>query len=336
MKRFGAALLLFCCLAGCAPRQEAAHTVDFFAMDTFMTVTAYGAAAEQVAVACEQQVDALEPALSRTRTDSDLYRLNHAAGAVCTVHADTYAAIEAAVQYAALTDGAFDPTMAALTDLWGIGTEAAHVPPQAAIDAARAQVDYHDIELLGDRQVRLHDGAQLDLGGIGKGYATDKVAPLAADGALLAQLGGNIGAFGVNPGREGGDWVIGIADPDDHASFIATVAVRDQSVVTSGDYERFFEQDGVRYHHIFDPATGYPAQTGLRSVTVIDPCSTRADALTTALFVMGLEEGLAFCAAQDVAAVFITADGQVVTSDAVETACAFTFLGADKGYRYVA
>lgn len=343
MKRFLAALLLLVGLAGCG-NTYAGSTVDFFAMDTFMSLSVYTQTEDQTAeqtfaAQAEQRVNALEPALSRTREDGDLYRLNHANGAVCEVSADTYAAIEAAVNFAELTDGAFDPTMAPLTDLWGIGTDDAHVPQQQEIDEALTHVGYEKIELLGNNQVRLLDGAQIDLGGIGKGFATDEVRKLLearteADGmSMLARLGGNIGAFGANPARESGKWVIGIADPDDSASFLATVEVENASVVTSGDYERFFEQDGKRYHHIFDPKTGYPAESGLRSVTVLDENSTRADALTTALFVMGLEKGLEFCEENNVAAVFITSDQQIVISGAAAD-CGFTFLGEERGYTY--
>lgn len=337
MKRILAAFLLLLCLAGCTP-QPKSYTADFFAMDTFMSITAYGEdeqAAQDTAVQLEQRINALEPALSRTREDSDLYRLNHADGAACEVSEDTYAAIEAAVQFAEWTGGAFDPTMAPLTDLWGINTDHAHVPAQAEIDAALTHVGYQNIELLGNNQVRLLNGAQLDLGGIGKGFATDAVAAM-LDGTqgVLATLGGNIGAYGENPNRDSGNWVVGIADPDDNAAFIATVEVRGLSVVTSGDYERYFEQDGKRYHHIFDPATGYPADSGLRSVTVIDESSTRADALTTALFVMGLEAGMAFCGQNDIAAVFVTADKQVHVTDKVGEVCTFAFLGEEKGYTH--
>lgn len=337
MKRILAAFLLLLCLAGCTP-QPKSYTADFFAMDTFMSITAYGEdeqAAQDTAVQLEQRINALEPALSRTREDSDLYRLNHADGAACEVSEDTYAAIEAAVQFAEWTGGAFDPTMAPLTDLWGINTDHAHVPAQAEIDAALTHVGYQNIELLGNNQVRLLNGAQLDLGGIGKGFATDAAAAM-LDGTqgVLATLGGNIGAYGENPNRDSGNWVVGIADPDDNAAFIATVEVRGLSVVTSGDYERYFEQDGKRYHHIFDPATGYPADSGLRSVTVIDESSTRADALTTALFVMGLEAGMAFCGQNDIAAVFVTADKQVHVTDKVGEVCTFAFLGEEKGYTH--
>ena len=161
MKRILAAFMLLVCMTGCAAQPQG-YTADFFAMDTFMSITAYGEneqAAQDTAVQLEQRINALEPALSRTRENSDLYRLNHADGAVCEVSEDTYAAIEAAVQYAEWTGGAFDPTMAPLTDLWGINTDNAHIPAQAEIDAALAHVGYQNIELLGDNQVRLLNGA---------------------------------------------------------------------------------------------------------------------------------------------------------------------------------
>ena len=342
MKRLIALTAALLCLSGCTGGGDT-YTTEFFAMDTFMSVSLRGDGAENSpqaqALADElmRGVNSLEPALSRTREDSDLYRLNHADGAVCTVGAQTYAAIEDALAFAELTGGAFDPTMAALTDLWGINTDAARVPSQAEIDAALAKTGYDKVELLGNGQVRLHDGAQLDLGGIGKGFATDAMRDTwqAADGAawsLMARLGGNVGAYGENPAREGGRWVVGIADPDNSADYLATVAVRDLSVVTSGDYERYFEQDGRRYHHIFDPSTGYPAESGLRSVTVIDQSSTRADALTTALFVMGPARGMAFCEAQDIAAVFVTDTQEVRVTPRVHELCEFSFLGAEKGY----
>lgn len=343
MKRLLGLGMILLSLVGCTDGSRE-YSLDFFAMDTFMSLSVYGEGADRaeeaqaLAAAMEQRVHALEPALSRTREDGDLHRLNRAGGEVCEVSADTYAAISDAVDYAVLTNGAFDPTMAVLTDLWGINTEGAHVPENAEVKAALQRVGYKNIELLGENRVRLHSGVQLDLGGIGKGYATDVVRKIFDEGAgswsVLARLGGNIGAFGVNPNREGGNWVVGIADPDNSAEFIATLAVQDLSVVTSGDYERYFEQDGKRYHHIFDPATGYPAEKGLRSVTVIDENSTRADAFTTALFTLGLEEGMRFCAEHQIAAVFVTTDKTVHTTDAVDKVCTFTFQGEEKGYQY--
>lgn len=310
------ALFLLAALAACGA--PASASTDFFAMDTFMTLTAWAGSeseAKETLAASEQEINRLSNALSRQVAASSLAELNAADGRTVTLDADAYRALEKAVEYAALTGGAFDPTTAPLSDLWGIGTDGAAVPAQDAIDAALTHVGYQNIELLGSNQARLKNGAQVDLGGIGKGYATDAVAALCGDGTMLAQLGGNIGAFGPNPNREDGLWSIGLANPDSSADYIASVLVQDQSVVTSGDYERYFIEDGVRYHHIFDPRTGYPAQTGLRAVTVVDEESTRADALTTALFVMGLDEGLSFCAAHDVAAVFITDERKIYVTD---------------------
>ena len=322
MKRFFrtlCALMLCVSLSGCgAPPSRSA---DFFAMDTFMSVTVWGQSEAQAQTdldAVQQRINDLSNTLSRQVSASSLARLNAAGGQAVTLDEDTYAALSRAVEYAELTDGAFDPTTAPLSDLWGIGTEHAAVPDAETLDEALVSVDYRNIELLGNHQARLRNGAQVDLGGIGKGYATDAVSHLADGGAMLAALGGNIGAYGENPNRKDGAWLIGLADPDNSSSYIATVAVENQSVVTSGDYERYFEQNGVRYHHIFDPRTGYPVQNELRAVTVVDGESTRADAMTTALFVMGLDRGMEFCAEQSLDAAFITADHKIYVTDGLK------------------
>ena len=240
--------------------------------------------------------------------------------------------LSTALDLSAATNGAYDPTVAPLTDLWGIGTEHQQVPAQSDIDAALQTVGTQHVHVSGD-SVQLDGGSRIDLGGIAKGYAADLCADILkdadADGLLV--LGGNIYAVGTNEGK---DWNIGIADPDEPTDTVAAVAVHDLSVVTSGDYERYFEQDGVRYHHIFDPETGYPAASGLRSVTVVDENSTRADALTTALFVMGADKGRAYCEKNGIAAVFITSDRQVFTTEKVSELCSFSFTGEDKGYTY--
>lgn len=308
----GALLFL---LTGCGA--PASYQTDFFAMDTFMSITVWArkeAQAHDIAAEAMQRVNALGASLTRHAEKGSIAALNAANGEAVTLDADAYDVLAAAVSYAALTDGAFDPTTAPLSDLWGIGTEQAALPAAEAIAEACTRVDYRNIELLDGNRARLHNGAQVDLGAIGKGYATDAAAALRAGQPMLVSLGGNVGAYGANPKNKDGTWTIGLANPDNSAEYIATLTVRDASVVTSGDYERFFEQYGVRYHHIFDPKTGYPVQGDLRAVTVADPLSARADAMTTALFVMGLEQGLAFCAEQGIDAVFITADHKLHTT----------------------
>lgn len=340
MKRYLAAAMLLLALSGCGSSGSSTQlyttTEDFFAMDTYMSVDVSSekseSAAEDMAVKIEQRVNQLDAALSRTQQAGDLYKLNHANGQPTEVSDDTYTALEKALEYAEMTNGAFDPTMAPLTDLWGIGTERQQVPAQSDIDAALQTVGTQHVHENGDA-VTLDSGSKIDLGGIAKGYAADLCADIlkSADADGLLVLGGNIYAVGTNEGK---DWNIGIADPDEPTDTVAAVAVHDLSVVTSGDYERYFEQDGVRYHHIFDPKTGYPAASGLRSVTVIDENSTRADALTTALFVMGADKGRAYCEENGIAAVFITSDRQVFTTEKVSELCSFSFTGEDKGYTY--
>lgn len=335
MKRMLAAVLPLLLLCGCAPKE---YSTDFFAMDTFMSVTVLGETGQDAAQQCERRVNELEGLLSRTRSGennakaSAVYLINHAPSGTGMVDEGGY--IQTAKALSEQTNGLFDPTTARLTDLWGIGTDEPRVPAQSEIDEALLTVGAANIVV--DQNsgfVSLAGGAQLDLGGIAKGIAADECAAILreADASGLLMLGGNIYAVGSNNGKP---WRIGIADPDNNVEYIATVAVEDRSVVTSGDYERYFEQDGKRYHHIFDPRTGYPAESGLRGVTVIDENSTRADAFTTALFVMGLEDGMAFCEANGVAAVFITSDKRVYTTPAVAKACTFTFAGEDKGYTY--
>ena len=281
---------------------------------------------------CSRRTAKASRSSAKAREDTDIAKLNAADGAEVTLSDEGAKLLSLALDLSAATNGAYDPTVAPLTDLWGIGTDHQKVPSQSEIDAALQTVGTAHVHESGDA-VTLDSGSKIDLGGIAKGYAADLCADIlkSADADGLLVLGGNIYAVGTNEGK---DWNIGIADPDDSTDTIAAVAVHDLSVVTSGDYERYFEQDGVRYHHIFDPKTGYPAASGLRSVTVIDANSTRADALTTALFVMGADKGRAYCEENGIAAVFVTADKQVFTTSRVADVCTFTFTGEDKGYTY--
>ena len=327
MKRLVFTALVLGLLAGCATTE---YSTDFFAMNTVMRITGRGASAQQTVVAAEQAVNALDRLLSRTREESEIWALNHAGGAWVEVSEETMAVLTTALTVAEQTDGAYDPTVAPLTDLWQIGTEDAHVPTRAAIDDALRTVDYHNVEVDGSR-VRLLNGAQLDLGGVAKGWAGGNVLdPDSLTGGLL-ELGGNISCFGE---KKGGStvWTVGVADPDASSELMATLKLENACAVTTGDYERYFEENGVRYHHVFDPETGYPADTGLRSVTVVMDYADGglADGYSTALFVMGLDEGLDFCAAHGLSAVFITDDKTVYVTDALRDA--FTLTGEEAGF----
>lgn len=335
MKKIIPCLLMLSLLTGCAPKVAQS---EFYAMNTIMTTQIYAskqADADAISGKVEMAINALEKEISRTRVDSEIYALNHAMGEWVSVSAQTYDAIAQAVAYAVLTEGAFDPTVATCTDLWAIGTENQGIPDAQALATARETVGYQHVELReqdGKCEARLTHGAQLDLGGIGKGLASNLAMQTAGNQDMLLLLGGNIVAWGENPNRDSKLWTVGVADPDNSTSPILLLQVTDTTVVTSGDYERYFEQDGVRYHHILDPQTGAPAQTDLRSVTVVDSNSARADALTTALFVMGLNKAQVFCAENDVDAVFVTQDKQVLLTDGFPFVT--EFVGAEAGYTY--
>lgn len=317
-----AAVVSVSILAGCAPKEV---SQDFYAMDTVMNITAYGDSDAQDAVnRCVSYINELEADISRTKDSSDVSALNAAAGQTVTLSEQTADVLSNALRLAQETEGQFDPTVAPLSDLWKIGTEDAAVPQQVDIDAALLAVGYQNVSLDGTKAT-MQAGAKLDLGGIGKGYAADHVAQILRDAGVESahiSLGGNIYVLGEKD--RGVPWTVGITDPDKKEEYMATLKVSDTSVVTSGDYERYFEQDGKRYCHIFDPKTGYPAKTDLRSVTVVSPDSTMADAYTTALFVMGFDKAWEFCQQHDVQAVFVLDDHTIRVTDGLKDSFSLT------------
>ena len=309
MKRF--LILLFLCLSlllsGCAGKEASR---EFFAMDTVMQLRAYGPQAAAALAAAEQEIYRLESLLSCQDPAAELARCNAGCG---TVSEETAALIQTALDLSAATGGAYDPTLYPLTLAWGFSGGPYRVPDEAERASLLAQTGAVHVHADGCR-VRLDAGTQLDLGGIAKGYTAGRVRQLlqsAGVRAAIVSLGGNVAAIGKKPG--GGDWIVGLQDPLDPGSYFGTVAVTDACVVTSGGYQRYFEQDGVRYHHILDPKTGCPAASGLQSVSVVSQDDTLADALSTALFVMGLDDGAALYRAGTLAfeAVFMTDDGAV-------------------------
>ena len=304
-----AAALLF--LAACgetAPVQK-----ELFAMDTVLSLKVWGDEAALDAVSDELlRLDAM---LDATDAASEIGRLN----AGQSISGEAAALVAAAVEFSRKTDGAFDPTVYPLMRLWGFTDETQHVPEAADITAALAHIGTEQVQLDGGT-ASLSSGAAIDLGGIAKGYAAEQcVTVLEQSGATAAllSLGGNIQTYGTKP--DGSAWMIGIADPQQPEQAVASVAVTGtKALVTSGGYQRYFEADGVRYHHILDPKTGCPAESGLASVTIIADSGTLADAYSTALFVMGLEKATEFWRSeQDFAAVFITTDGVIYATDGV-------------------
>jgi len=309
-----AAALLFA--GGCTDTAEASG--EYYALDTICTQRVVGGDAQAAAREVSAMLTRVTNEMSMEE-GSDLYAVNSAASKSAEVSAETADALALALQFAALTDGAFDPTIGPVSSLWDISGDP-RVPSEEELATAVPLVDYTGVTLDGATVTLSQAGMMLDLGAIGKGYAADLAAAIyekhGVQSALL-NLGGNICAYGAK--TDGGDFRIGLRDPygADNDSF-AVIPVSHTSVVTSGVYERYFEQDGVTYHHLFDPRTGYPVNNGLAAVTVVCASSAKADALSTALFVMGLEDGLAFAQGlEDVEAVFVTADREVYATDGI-------------------
>lgn len=287
-----AALLLAGVLTGCsAPAEEMQQPVErsLFAMNTYMTFTAYGEdaqAALQEAEECIQQVEGL---WSVTDEDSEIYQANHSGGQPVTVSEETAEIISFALEMAQRTGGALDPTIYPVLTAWGFTTDSKQVPSQQQIAQLLEQVGYDRIQINGS-ELTVPDGMELDLGAVGKGYTADLVTEILRRHGVtsaLISLGGNIQAIGSRP--DGSDWRLGIRAPWESGN-LGVLTVSDAAVVTSGGYENYFDDEqGNIYWHILDPSTGYPADSGLQSVTIVGREGKMCDALSTALFVMGAQ-----------------------------------------------
>lgn len=318
MRRFAClllAVLLTVSLCGCGGTQES--RLELFAMDTYMVITAEGGDTEETVQAASREISRLESVLSRTIDTSSVSRLNIEGSAV--LDEDTSSLLAAALTYSADTNGAFDVTIAPLVELWGITSDDPRVPSQEEIDALLPLVGSEHIHLDG-REATLDEDCGIDLGGIAKGFASDKAADiLSRSGAdrACANLGGNVYVYSRENSRA---WNVAIEDPKGKDGYVCILSLTDHFVVTSGGYQRYFTgPDGTVYQHILDPKTGYPVQSDLLSASVILPRSgdalagTRADAYSTALYVMG-ESGAAdfWRAHRDFDMVLVTTDGRVV------------------------
>jgi thiamine biosynthesis lipoprotein len=319
-------------LARC--RKEPSSQAEF-ALGTVCTVNLYDEGKPRVYQEVFSRVRELESRMSVTLPGTELDRINAGAGIEpVAVHADVFEVIDLAVRYAELSGGAFDPTVGPLVSLWGIGGDDPRLPSPEEIDALLPLVSWRDIEL--DREklsvFLKRPGMALDLGAIAKGYAADEAARILGKNRIkraIIDMGGNILVYGEKKDRS--PWRVGIQNPlDNRGAYIGIVEVRDKTVVTSGVYERFFEVDGIRYHHILSPADGYPARNGLLSVTIVTGRSADADALSTAVFVLGYEKGVALIESLDgVGGIFIFED-QTVRLRGISG-----FVLTDESYRIV-
>ena len=309
-----------------ADEQESLSS-ELYAMDTVMSLTAYGAHAKEALEAAETEISRLDKLLSISSESSDIYQVNQNGSG--ELSEDTRELLASALEYFQETNGVFDCTIEPIMEAWGFTTHDYRVPDSSELSGLLPLVDASAVSLNGD-QVNLPSGVRLDLGGIAKGFTSSRVMDIFAQNGVtsgIISLGGNVQTLGRKP--DGSLWRVGIQDPGDLNSMFAVVKVADEAVITSGAYQRYFEQDEVRYHHIIDPRTGYPADSGLTSVTIISPDGTLADALSTSLFIMGPEKAAAFWQQHKdkFDAIMMTDDGTVLVTSGLADRCQITSSG---------
>lgn len=333
--------------SGCADRREQAqqmlenskeknrYEATTFAMDTLMTFTIIDEDGDELLIDAEQEIRRLENLLSVTVEDSDISRLNAAAGKeAVSLDADTLRLLEAGKQLGEDTNGAFDIAISPVVKAWGFTEDEHRVPEQAELDALLPLTDPADVTIENGKAYLQKEGMAVDLGGIAKGFASDQLAELLKEKGVtsaLLSLGGNICTIGTK--ADGSPWKTAVQNPLDANDYVGLLEISDTCVITSGGYQRYFEENGKRYHHIIDPITGYPAESGLLSVTIVCENGTRADALSTALYVMGLEKAVDYWRSQDgFEVIFVTEDGEVVATEGLKDS--FSFEGQDNDFTY--
>jgi thiamine biosynthesis lipoprotein len=279
-----------------APEPADEHRLSRIALGTLVEITVREADPAAARAALEWgfvEIARLEGLLSTWREDSELSALNRAAGDWRPVSQETGAALDAALAVAAETDGAFEPTIRPLLRAWGFEGGAPRVPSDAELRALRGLVDFRRLERQGGRARLAAPGMGVSLGGIGKGFIADAVLRGLRERGIPAALVAASGDLACYGGTGQRPWPIAVEDPDRPGEALARFDLREGGVSTSAPTWRAFESGGERYHHLLDPRSGRPAR-GTRSLTVVSSSATRADALSTALFVMGKERALAF------------------------------------------
>ena len=292
-------------------------------LNTVVTVTIYDSQDSDLLTKCMNLCDKYEKVFSRTSADSELYKLNHRKLTPVEGTEDTYQVsddlaelISEGLDYSELSKGAFDIAIEPLTSLWDFTAEDPQVPEDSLIQAALPKCDYHNISVDKDKnEITLKtDDTTIELGAIAKGYIADRLKDYLISQnvkSAIINLGGNVLCIGGKPDNSA--FKIGIQKPfADRSETIAVMDIRDKSVVSSGIYERCFEQDGILYHHLLNPKTGYPYDNGLIAVTIISDKSVDGDALSTTCFALGLEDGMKLAESlDDVQAFFVTSDYEI-------------------------
>jgi len=313
-------------LIACGNNNQQYTRTDFM-MDTVIQVTAYGRNAKKAVDESMEKLKEIDNLMSSQKSGSDIQKINENAGKkYVKVNPETVYVIKTALKYGEISGGNFDITIAPLINLWGIGTDHAHVPTESQIKDAMKYINYKDV-LLDEKndEVKLsRKGMSIDLGGIAKGYAADEIENIMKENGVkhaLINLGGSsVYLYGSKP--DGSNWNIGIQNPfGDKGKYFAIVSGKDMLIDTSGNYERYFIQNGKRYHHILNPFTGYPAESGVVSTTIVSTNikSIDADALSTITFILGVDKGMKLIESMPgVDAIFVTPDYKVYATSGLK------------------
>ena len=273
---------------------EEKQSRDIFAMDTYMTVTAYGEHASEAVEKAEIEIKRLDEMLSTGNENSEVYKLNQNGEAV--VSDDTAYLYERSEKIYKQTKGVFDISIYPVMDAWGFTTENYRIPAEDELNALLKNVDASKIQYdKKTKKITLLKNVKIDFGGIAKGYTSSRIMQIYKKCGVtsgLVSLGGNVQLLGAKP--DGSAWKVAVESPDEDGNYLGILQAKDKAVITSGGYERYFEKNGKKYHHIIDPSTGYPAENGLTSVTIVSDDGTLADGLSTSLFIMGKEKAEKF------------------------------------------
>lgn len=316
-------------LSGCqkkasVPKVEPISKTNFL-LGTVIEISIYDKKDEAIIDKAFERISEIERKMTINNAEtSEIIALNDASGKnEVKLSPDTFYVVEKGKQYSELSNGKFDITIGSIVKLWNIGTKYAAVPEKSKLEEAVKLVDYKKLRLNKENLTANLEskGMKVDLGAIAKGYAADEAARILKENGVnhaIINLGGNVMTIGGNP--NGNPWKIGIQDPfNPRGDFLGVVPVKDKTIVTSGTYERYFEENGKIYHHILDPVTGYPVENNLYSVSIITDKSIDGDGLSTTSLLLGLEEGMKLIESlENVEAIFITSDKRIFVSSGLK------------------
>lgn len=310
---------------GCSKKNinEPISRTEIF-MGTPISITLYDGGNQKTLDKAFEKIVEIEDSVSINKENTEITKLNESAGIEKVKLSDiSYDILKKGIEYSRLSNGSYDITIGPLVKLWSIGLEDAKVPSKDEINETIGYIDYNNVKISDSTKEAFltKKGMEVDLGSIAKGYAADEVAKILKQegvNSAIIDLGGNIYALGLK--NSDSNWKVGIQDPfNDRGEVIGALDVSDKTVVTSGIYERFIEEDGVRYHHILNPKTGYPYETDIAGVSIVADNSIDADALSTLTFTKGLKEGIEFVEDLDnVDAIFITNDKEIYMTENIK------------------